>query len=190
MKAEILLAAVRAEQEIPEGQQESMKKGLLEGLRRLERLEEEERRALDACHYFDVERIQEGYGFWNSGGYHLDRHFGRAVVAAGMDGEKLKLVRYMTEENGRHCLAVIYPGCYIAVAHASNTLDCDQVSVYQVLGFCHRDGRYQARCRKVYQMEPRISLLVEQQEASLGRIINVANRVAITPELYKLRNWV
>ena len=34
------------------------------------------------------------------------------------------------------------------------------------------------------------SALVEQQEACLGRIIGVAARVAITPELYKLRNLV
>ena len=140
--------------------------------------------------YFPVERVQEGFAFWNSGGFNTRGNIGRSAVAAGLEGERLKLVRYKSEYNGKHSLAVVYPGCFLAVSVANNTLESDNTMVYQVLGFIRQENEYQAKCKKVFQMEPKRSLLTEGQEERLERIIGVANRIAVSPNLRRLGNWV
>lgn len=189
-RIEILLAAIRTETEMSDKLLESIKKGLIDGFLRIERLETEEKRAVDSSYYFEVERIQEGFGFWNSGGYNTAEYIGSSAVAAGLDGEKLRQVRYQHERNGKHSLAVVYPGCYVAIGIARDTFESDNVSVYQIQSFTQRDEKYQARCKKVLQMEPRMSWLTEEQEERLNRLICLANKVATTPDLYKLRDWV
>lgn len=189
-RIEILMAAIRTETDLSDKLAAAVQKGLIDGFLRIERLETEEKRAVDTSCYFDVERIQEGFGFWNSGGYNTAGYIGSSAVAAGLDGEKLRQVRYLQERNGRHSLAVVYPGCYIAVGVARDTMECDNVSVYQIQSFSWHDGKCQARCRKVLQMDPKISWLSEEQEERLRRLISLANKVAITPNLFKLRDWV
>lgn len=189
-KIEIILAAIRTETELSDKLIDKIRKGLIDGFLRIEHLETEEKRAVDFSYYFDVERIQEGYGFWNSGGYNTAGCIGSSAVAAGLDGEKLRQVRYLQERNGRHSLAVVYPGCYVAVSIARDTLECDNVSVYQIQGFSWHDGKYQARCKKVLQMDPWMSWLSEEQEERISRLIDLANKIAITPNLFKLRDWV
>lgn len=189
-RIEILLAAVQVEMELSERLIDGIRKGLIDGFLRIERLETEEKRAVDTSFYVPVERIKEGFGFWNSGGYNTDGYIGNSAVAAGLDGEKLRQVRYINERNGRHSLAVVYPGCYVAVGIARNMMECDNVSVYQIHEFVWRDEMFQARCRKVMQMDPRVSFLTEEQEKRLARLIGLANKIAIAPNLYKLRDWV
>ena len=182
------MAAVRGAVLLPEGLEPLIRNGIIDGFLRIEKIQMEEKKAADPSFYFPVERIQEGFGFWNSGGY--DGRMGKSAVAAGIDGERLKLVRYYAERNGKHSLAVVYPGCFVAVGVAHDTYECDNVSVYQIAGFIRSEGGFQARCKKVLQMEPRFSLLTKEQEDRLVRIISSANKVAISPDLHKLRNWV
>lgn len=187
---QIIMAAMQAEAEFSEEQLRSIRAALIDGFLRIERLAIEAKRAADPCRYFPVERVQEGFGFWNAGGFNTDGEIGYAAVAAGMDGERLRIVRYITEKNGRHALSVVYPGCFIATSTAKDTMECESVSVYQILGFAFRDGEYQARCRKVWQDTPHMSRLDERQEERLVRLIGTANRIAISPNIYKLRNLV
>ncbi|MFR8778186.1 MAG: hypothetical protein ACLVF9_05835 [Enterocloster sp.] len=116
---------------------------------------------------------------------------GRSVAAAGMDGEKLRQIRYVAERNGRHSLAVVYPGCYIAVSVSRDMHDPASIAVYRVEGFQETEpGVYQARAARVYQMEPYYSSLSEAQEKRLERLIRVSVWIATTPDLYKLRDKV
>ena len=189
-KLEIMTAAVEAGAWLSPEQVDAFREGLLDGFMRIDRMQIEEERALCRSRAFPVERVQEGFAFWNFGGYDLDKSFGRAEVAAGLDGERLKLVRYIAERNGKHSLAVVYPGCFLAVSETRGLLEADQTSVYQITGFTRQEETYLARTRRVFQMEPRRSLLTEEQEDRLERLMSVANRIAITPNLYKLRDWV
>lgn len=184
------MAALQAETGRSEEELKEIRGGIIDGFLRIERLKVEEERALDRYCYFPVERVQEGFAFWNFGGFNTQGNIGRSVVAAGMEGERLKLVRYKAEYNGKHSLAVVYPGCFLAVSVANNTLESDNTKVYQILGFIRQEKGYQARCKKVFQMEPKSSLLTKEQEERLERIIGVANRIAISPNLRRLGNWV
>ena len=187
---QIMMAAIQAETELSAEQLNSIRMALIDGFLRIERLEAETKRATDPHRYFSVERIQEGFGFWNSGGFNTKGDIGYAAVAAGLDGERLRLVRYLSECNGRHSLSVVYPGCYIATATADNTMECRNAVVYQITGFAFRDGGCQARCRKVWQESPHMSRLSDEQESRLARLIGTVNRIAITPNIEKLRNLV
>lgn len=187
---EIMMAAIQAETGRSEEELREIRGGIIDGFLRIERLKAEEERALDRWCYFPVERVQEGFAFWNSGGFNTRGNIGRSAVAAGLEGERLKLVRYKSEYNGKHSLAVVYPGCFLAVSVANNTLESDNTMVYQILGFIRQENGYQAKCKKVFQMEPKRSLLTEGQEERLERIIGVANRIAISPNLRRLGNWV
>ncbi len=189
-KLEIMTAALQAGAWLAPEQADAFREGLLDGFMRIDRLQKEEERALCRSRSFPVERVQEGFAFWNFGGYDLDKSFGQAEVAAGLDGERLKLVRYLAERNGRHSLAVVYPGCFLAVSEARGLLEADHTSIYQITGFTKEEKGYRARTRRIFQMEPRRSLLTEEQEDRLERLLGVANRIAITPNLYKLRDWV
>lgn len=189
-RLEIMMAAIKGSAMLPENLERPIRDGIIDGFLRIERVQMEEKRAAEPCFYVPVERVQEGYGFWNSGGYDSDRRIGRSEVAAGADGERLKQVRYLAEKNGRHSLAVVYPGCFVAVGVAHDVYECDNVSVYQIIGFSRTENGFQARCKKVLQMEPRISVLTKEQEDRLARIIGVANKISIYPDLLKLRNWV
>ena len=187
---EIMMAAIQAETGYPDDQLRMIRGGVIDGFLRIERMEIENKRALDPVRCFPVERVQEGYGIWNNGGFDVDRGVGKATVAAGADGEKLRIVRYCTTKNEDHSLSVIYPGCYIASAMASDPLMSDCIKVYQVISFVYRDVGWAARCRKVLQTDPRMTLLSDDQEDRLARLLTVANRIALTPNLTKLRDWV
>lgn len=189
-KVEIMKAAIQAEMIISEDQKQSIEKsvekGIIDGFLRIEQLLEKEKRVVEPYFFFPVERVQEGFGFWNSGGYNLCDNIGRSAVAAGADGERLKIVRCINERNGKHCLTVVYPGCYIAISIASNRMESDNTSVYRICEFHQIADQYQAKCEKVHQMEPMLTRLNEEDEKMLSRLMGVSNRVAITPNLYKL----
>lgn len=187
---QIMMAAIQAETDLSAEQLKFIRTALIDGFLRIEQLDAETKRAGDPCRYFPVERVQEGFGFWNSGGFNTKGDIGYSAVAAGLDGEKLRLVRYLSEINGRHALSVVYPGCFIAMATARNTMECENISVYQIIGFAFRGGCYQARGKKVWQDIPRMSRLGEEQESRLARLIGLANRIAITPNMDKLRNLI
>ncbi len=186
-KIEIMKAAVRAEigNEVPE---ELLEKGIIDGFLRIEQLDSMERRAAAPYFYFPVERVQEGFAFWNSGGF--DRFSGKSAVAAGADGEKLRLVRYKNEKNGNHSLSIIYPGCFLAMSSARDVMESYNTIVYRVISFEIAAQGYVAKCQKVLQIDPYYSALDREQENRLQRLIKVSNRIATTPDLYKLRNWV
>ena len=168
-----------------------IRKSLLDGFLRIRKLEMAEGAAEARCCFFPVERIQEGFGIWNRGGYDSRRGFGQSVAAAGMDGEKLRQIRYVAERNGRHSLAVVYPGCYLAVCISRDMHDPNSIAVYRVEGFQETEsGVYQARAAKVYQMDPYYSSLSEAQEKCLDRLIRVSVWIATTPDLYRLRDKV
>lgn len=189
-KIEIMKKAIQAELIFPEEQMHCVEKGIIDGFLRIENLEMTEQRAVEPVVYMPVERIQEGFGFWNSGGYNQEGRIGTSAVAAGADGERLKIVRYLIEQNGRHSLSVVYPGCFIAVSVANDTIESDNTSVYQIVGFQKVDCGFQAKCWKVLQMSPRMSRLSEQEEDMLNRLLAASNRIATSPNLYKLRDWV
>ena len=160
-KIDIMVAAFCAAQgDQGEAWEAGIRKGLIDGFLRIRRLEMAEGAAEARCCFFPVERIQEGFGIWNSGGYDSRHGIGRSVAAAGMDGEKLRQIRYVAERNGRHSLAVVYPGCYIAVSVSRDMHDPASIAVYRVEGFQETEpGVYQARAARVYQMEPYYCLL-------------------------------
>ena len=107
------------------------------------------------------------------------------------DAMTLQQIRYVAERNGRHSLAVVYPGCYIAVSVSRDMHDPASIAVYRVEGFQETEpGVYQARATRVYQMEPYYSSLSEAQEKRLERLIRVSVWIATTPDLYKLRDKV
>lgn len=120
-KLEIMAAAITAETAM--NMDANLEKGVLDGLRRIEEMEKKEKEALDPLVSFCVEHIQEGYGIWNSGGYDEKKRYGTSTVAAGPEGERLRLVHYEKKVNGNHSLAVIYPGCYIAQSVAFDYLN-------------------------------------------------------------------
>lgn len=134
-KIDIMVAAFCAAQgDRGEAWEAGIRKGLIDGFLRIRRLEMAEGAAEARCCFFPVERIQEGFGIWNSGGYDSRHGLGRSVAAAGMDGEKLRQIRYVAERNGRHSLAVVYPGCYIAVSVSRDMHDPASIAVYRVEG--------------------------------------------------------
>ena len=97
-KIDIMVAAFCAAQgDRGEAWEAGIRKGLIDGFLRIRRLEMAEGAAEARCCFFPVERIQEGFGIWNSGGYDSRHGLGRSVAAAGMDGEKLRQIRYVAE---------------------------------------------------------------------------------------------
>lgn len=189
-KVEIMKNAILAELLFPEEQMNSIEKGIIDGFLKIAHLENLERLSMEPAVYIPVERVQEGFGFWNSGGYNPNGRMGSAAVAAGVDGERLKIVRYVSEQNGKHCLAVVYHGCYIAISVAKDTLESDNTSVYQISGFQRSDNGFTAKCFKVFQMSPSMSRLSASDEDKLNRLIGVSNRIATSVNLVKLRDWV
>lgn len=187
---DIIMAAVQAETGYDADQLKLIRGGIINGFLRVERLEAEEKRAVDTYSYFQVGKVQEGFALWYAGGYDKDRNAGNAVIAAGADGGKLRKVSHMKERNGRHCLAVVYPGCYIATATANNLLECDNLSVYQIVSFIARENAYLAKCVRMYRERPHMSRLSVEEEDRLSGLMNLANRIAITPNIYNLRDWV
>lgn len=186
---QIMCAAVMARMDFSESVLREIKKGILDGVLRIERVKLEEKRAKESYYYFAVEHIQEGFGIWNSGGFDLITNTGRSVVAAGLDGERLRVVRHMTETNGRHTLAVIYQGCYIVKTHAENYMESDNTFVFRVENFSTIDGVWKAKCSLVFRLEPRLSRLTETQEARIWNAVQVSNRIAISPNLTRLKEW-
>lgn len=184
-KVKIIAAAITAETAVIADK--NLEKGILDGLIKLEMIEKEEKKALDPLIPFHVERIQEGYGIWNSGGYDEQRRLGKSIVAAGPDGERLRQVRYKKEVNGDHSLAVIYPGCYIAQSVAFDYYESNDTTVYRVERIGVRDGWCLADCRKVLRINPRMSRLTEEEEKRLERLLKVSNQIAIAPNLARLK---
>ena len=71
-KIDIMVAAFCAAQgDRGEAWEAGIRKGLIDGFLRIRRLEMAEGAAEARCCFFPVERIQEGFGIWNSGGYEL-----------------------------------------------------------------------------------------------------------------------
>lgn len=156
-RMKIIAAAIAAETAVTIDK--NLEKGILDGFYRIDSIEKQEQKALDPLMPFHVERIQEGYGIWNSGGYDEQRRLGKSIVAAGPDGERLRQVRYKKEVNGDHSLAVIYPGCYIAQSVAfdyyeqmirrcigSSGSECGTDGTWQIAGRCCGSIR---RCRSL-----------------------------------------
>lgn len=141
-RMKIIAAAIAAETAVTIDK--NLEKGILDGFYRIDSIEKQEQKALDPLMPFHVERIQEGYGIWNSGGYDEQRRLGKSIVAAGPDGERLRQVRYKKEVNGDHSLAVIYPGCYIAQSVAFDYYESNDTTVYRVERIGMRDGWYLA----------------------------------------------
>lgn len=188
-RMKIIAAAIAAETAVTIDK--NLEKGILDGFYRIDLIEKQEQKALDPLMPFHVERIQEGYGIWNSGGYDEQRRLGRSTVAAGPDGERLRQVRYKKEVNGDHSLAVIYPGCYIAQSVAFDYYESNDTTVYRVERIGMRDGWYLADCRKVLRINPQMSKLTEEEEKRLERLLKISNQVAIAPNLARLKEgWV
>ena len=187
-KLEVLLTAIREETNPDAAELNGIRTGLLNGLLRIAQVEIKERQAMDPCINFPVERVQEGFAFWNSGGFYPEHHLGRASVAAGMDGERLRVVRYMQELNGRHTLVVVYPGCFFAIAAAKDSMEASTISVYQLLTFQKQESGYAARCRKVLQSSPYWSRLPDPEK--LNGLMEAANRIATSANLKKMRDWI
>lgn len=66
-RMKIIAAAIAAETAVTIDK--NLEKGILDGFYRIDSIEKQEQKALDPLMPFHVERIQEGYGIWNSGGY-------------------------------------------------------------------------------------------------------------------------
>ena len=93
--------------------------------------------------------------------------------------------------NGNHSLAVIYPGCYIAQSVAFDYFESSDTIVYQVVSISQRNGSYQADCRKVLRINPRMSRLSKKKEERLMRLVRISNQIAIAPNLIRIKEgWV
>lgn len=188
-KIKIIIAAITAETSVDID--DNFKRGISNGLIRVNVLEKAEKEAMEPMTEFRVEHIQEGYGIWNAGGYDEKKRLGQSIVAAGPDGEKLRQVRYKKEVNGLHSLAVIYPGCYLAKSIAFDYYESADTIVYRVERVGVKNEIYLAECRKVLRINPRMSKLTETEEERLKRLIRISNQIAITPNLVRLKEgWV
>ena len=118
------------------------------------------------CHWihFDVESIDQGYGFWSRGGYTAQSEKGKFWIAADPDGEALPEVARMQEPNGRHALNIIYPDCYILQAMCSYTMMV-AVGVYRIISINRHTLK--ASCERVSTEE-------WQQAGILERAVEVA----------------
>ena len=134
----MLLDCIQGEMALKELDLQTVQRALIDGFLRIaqaENLEQKAHEALDLeqcpkcggilqekelceCHYqkFSVCRIQEGYGYWVTGGFDTKKHRGIFRLPTSPDGEPLKEVARLKEVNGRHALQVVYPGCYIIQA--------------------------------------------------------------------------
>lgn len=99
---------------------------------------------------FDVELIEEGYGFWAYGGWNGQKKHGQFRIAVSPDGEPLKEVARMQETNGRHVLNVVYPGCYIVQSTCKHPPVID-TELYRVDFINRVDGK--AVCYRVDPLE-------------------------------------
>lgn len=95
---------------------------------------------------FDVELIDEGYGFWAHGGWNGQKKCGQFRIAVSPDGEPLKEVARMQEVNGRHVLNVVYPGCYIILSTCKQPPVID-TELYRVEYINRKDGK--AVCERI-----------------------------------------
>ena len=187
-KIEALMAAVNDNIVLPEIQKKVLQSALVEGFIRILYAEEAEARAKQPYTYFPVELgADQGFLIWNSGGFDSLGNSGEARLCAGMDGRHTRIVRTMKERNGRHELAVVYQGCFIAEASLVDSLASPDIALYQVLNFCSRGNGYEARCRKVWanhgRMEPK---LTDEVLERFNKVIGLCGDVACTPNLYRM----
>lgn len=179
---ETLMEKVKNRVELTEGEELSVRKGLIDGFLQIEWKEQEERKK--GWKDIPVEHVMEGFAFWNRGGFAPERNRGQAMLAAGMDGGRLRRVRFMSECNGRHSLAVVYPGCYISEAVAVD-LYVPAIAVYRIREFVQQEDGWAARCQAVYMMTP---CMCTVDEKLIARLVGMSGDLALTPNLYKL-DW-
>lgn len=181
-KLEILMGYIIDSLQVDENQKKAIRAAMQEGLMKIQSIEQAEKAAVERYYDFSVEKVQEGFAFWNRGGFdrRLDR--GSAMLAVGLGGEKLRKLRMMREKNGRHSLAVVYPGCYISEAK-SVSIVVPMLVVYQIIRFAVSDDGYIARCRLVWQDTSNICKVRKQD---ISELIEATGNVSLTPELYRL----
>lgn len=181
-RVEILMAAISDSLVLQAEERQAVEFALYEGISHIIKLEHEEKIALDPVKLFEVEKVLEGFGFWNRGGFDRQINRGQALVAAGRDGNKLKIIRAMKERNGRHLLGVLYPGCYIAEAFSVDQIGMPTVSVYQVERFVLFEGKSMAEGRRIYRSQPHLCKI--PKEEFLYNLIGITGDLAIAANAY------
>ncbi len=186
-KINALMAAVNDSIVLPPIQRKVIQQALVEGFIRILYAEEAEARARQPYTYIPVElSADQGFLIWNSGGFDGLRNSGEAQLCIGLDGRHTRITRTMRERNGRHELAVIYQGSYVIRAKVTDSLATPIITMYQVIGFCSRDGAYQARCQRVYSntgMDPK---LTAEQMDRYAQAIGLCGDVSCTANLYRM----
>ncbi len=166
-----------------EERMEAVRIAIAEGMDRVERVEREERAALERCVDIPVEKVQEGFALWQAGGFEGQQGRGTALMAVGLGGEKLRRLRRVKERVGKHSLVVVYHGCYIAQA-ISVDIEVPMLAVYQLMRFVAADGRYAARCRMVWRQHPAVCRLSRPEE--IAGLLDAAYEASLMTELYRL----
>ncbi len=125
---------------------------------------------------FKIEQILKGhgdYGYWASGGYDREKQWGRFQIAVSPEGEPLKEVRRLREENGRHVLSLVCPGCYILQALCSAPPVID-LAVFKIKELdC---GAGEAVCERVPEED-----FTQRQYDRLTPAMDLARRECVTP---------
>lgn len=125
---------------------------------------------------FKIDQILKGhgdYGYWAFGGYDREKQWGRFQIAVSPEGEPLKEVRRLREENGRHVLSLVYPGCYILQAF------CSAPPVIGLTVFKIKEldcGAEEAVCERVPEED-----LTQRQYDRLTPAMDLARRECVTP---------
>lgn len=186
-KLEALMAAVDDNIVFPPAERGAVQQALLEGFIRILYAEEAEARARQPYAYFPVElSMDQGFALWNRGGFDGVRGRGEALLCVGLDGRRTRVIRTIRERNGRHELALVYQGCYLLQAQVAHMIASPDIVMYQVIGFCSKDGSYQARCQKVYSSLWTQQKLTAEQLERYGQAIELCGGVACTPNLYQV----
>ena len=81
-----------------------------------EESEQKERFTAHKTVVFKLQRILEGSGMWSYGGFDTGKQRGQFLLPVSPEGETLREVARLREENGRHTLSIVYPGCYVVHA--------------------------------------------------------------------------
>lgn len=186
-KINALMVAVNDNIVLPPAERKAVQQALVEGFIRILYAEEAEARARQPYTYIPVElSTDQGFLIWNSGGFDGMRNSGEAQLCIGLDGRHTRISRTMRERNGRHELAVIYQGCYVLQAQTADSLATPDITMYQVIGFCSKDGGYQARCKKVYRNTGMESKLTQEQMERYAQAIGLCGDVCCTANLYRM----
>ena len=183
-KISALMAAINDNIVLGEEEKKVISSALVEGFIRILEVEDAEKRAQQPHAYFPVEfRAGDGFCFWCAGGWSTVSGKGESWISVGIDGNHTRILKTMSEVNGRHQLTAVYPGCYIGHARTADPIASPVIDIYQIVGFVRGERGYQAKCRRVLQT---VNDLDPDRQQLFGLLISVCRNVAMSQRMREI----